>query len=85
MVLLKILSKIIRGNFFSLINFSFNLRSIKKVDLVKYVGTHYKAPRIVLAAAGGVNHDQLVHLGEEHFGKLKGDYQGEVPDLSPCR
>ena len=39
---------------------------------MKYVGTHYKAPRIVLAAAGGVNHNELVRLSEEHFGKLKG-------------
>jgi predicted Zn-dependent peptidase len=52
---------------------------------LKYVGTHYKAPRIVLAATGGVNHDQLVRLSEEHFGKLKPNHQGEVPDLSPCR
>ncbi len=40
---------------------------------------------MVLAAAGGVNHDQLVRLSEENFGKLKANYQGEVPDLSPCR
>jgi processing peptidase subunit beta len=63
----------------------FNLRSIKKADLLKYVGTHYRAPRIVLAAAGGVNHDQLIKLSEEHFGKLKAGYGGEVPDLVPCR
>ena len=61
------------------------LRSIKKADLINYVRTHYKAPRIVLAAAGGINHDQLVRLGEEHFGKLEAGYGGEVPDLSPCR
>lgn len=60
-------------------------RSIRKGDLLKYVQTNYKAPRIVLAAAGGVNHDQLIRLGEEHFGKLKGDYQGEALDLTPCR
>ncbi len=66
-------------------HFFLNLRSIKKADLLKYVGTHYKAPRMVLAAAGGVNHDQLVRLSEENFGKLKANYQGEVPDLSPCR
>ena len=58
-------------------------RSLKKADLLKYVGTHYKAPRMVLAAAGGVNHDQLVRLSEEHFGSLKSGYQGEVPDLLP--
>ncbi len=60
------------------------LRSIKKADLLKYVETHYKVPWMVLAGAGGINHDQLVHLSEEHFGKWKTDYQGEVPDLLPC-
>jgi hypothetical protein len=70
---------------FSFKFFCFILRAIKSVDLAKYVGTHYKAPRMVLAAAGGINHDQLVRLSEEHFGKLKAGYQGEVPDLLPCR
>lgn len=62
-----------------------NIQSINSNDLLKYVGTHYKAPRMVLAAAGGVNHDQLVRLSEEFFGKLKANYQGEVPDVLPCR
>ena len=62
-----------------------NIGSIQKADLLKYVQTHYKGPRMVLAAAGGVNHDQLVRLSEEHFGQLNGTYQGEVPDLTPCR
>ena len=62
-----------------------NIKAIQKTDLLKYVGTHYKAPRMVLAAAGGINHDQLVRLSEEHFGKLKSGYEGEVPDLLPCR
>ncbi len=70
--------------FFFFLNI-FLFRSIKKADLVKYVGTHYKAPRMVLVAAGGINHDQLVRLSEEHFGKLKAGYEGEVPDLLPCR
>ena len=48
-----------------------NIRTIQKGDLLKYVQTHYKGPRMVLAAAGGVNHDELVRLSEEHFGQLK--------------
>ena len=52
---------------------------------MEYVQTHYKAPRIVLAAAGGVNHDQLIRLSEEHFGKLKGNNEGNAIDLTPCR
>ncbi|UJR23987.1 hypothetical protein I4U23_026953 [Adineta vaga] len=69
----------------SVIGTTDNVKSLKRADLLKFAGTHYKAPRMVLAAAGGINHDQLVRLSEEHFGKLKAGYQGEVPDLVPCR
>ena len=60
-------------------------RSIRKGDLINYVRSHYRAPRVVLAAAGGVNHDELVRLGEEHFGKLESTSPSDVPDLTPCR
>lgn len=40
---------------------------------------------MVLAAAVGVNHDELVRLGEEYFGKLESNYQGDVLVLTPCR
>lgn len=32
-------------------------RSITRDDLVEYVNKHYSAPRIVLAAAGGMSKD----------------------------
>ena len=63
----------------------FILRSFKKNDLLEYIATHYKAPRMVLAAAGGVNHHHLVRLSEEHFGKLKGTSEGDRNNLLPCR
>ena len=50
-----------------------------------YISTHYKGPRVVLSAAGGVNHDELTSLADKHFGKLGTDYTGEVPELPPCR
>lgn len=62
-----------------------NIKSINAKDLRDYINTHYKAPRMVLAAAGGVNHDELVKLAEEHFGSLKADYDSEVPLVTPCR
>ena len=31
-----------------------NINRISRQDLVNYISTHYSAPRIVLAAAGGV-------------------------------
>jgi hypothetical protein len=60
-------------------------RRIKRNDLENYIKTHYKSPRIVLAAAGGVNHSELVKVAEKHFSGLKSTYEGEIPVLEPCR
>lgn len=40
---------------------------------------------MVLAAAGGVNHDELVKFAEKYFGGLKTGYDGQVPTVEPCR
>jgi hypothetical protein len=64
---------------------SFIFRRISKNDLADYVKTHYKSPRIVLAAAGGVNHNDLVKAAEKHFSGLKSAYEGVIPVLEPCR
>lgn len=61
-----------------------NVRRINQRQLLDYIQTHYVAPRIVMAAAGGVDHAQLVELAEKHFSKLKGDYNG-VPVQPKCR
>ena len=37
-----------------------NVKKISRNDLQEYIGKHYSAPRIVLAAAGGIDHDALV-------------------------
>lgn len=60
-------------------------RSISGQDLREYLDSHYKPSRIVIAGAGGVDHDALVKLTEEHFGKLDNKYPGEIPSLAPCR
>jgi processing peptidase subunit beta len=62
-----------------------NIKSITAKDLRDYINTHYKAPRIVLAAAGGVNHDELVKLAEQHFGALKSETNVDAQALKPCR
>lgn len=62
-----------------------NIKSITAKDLRDYINTHYKAPRMVLAAAGGVNHDELVKFAEQHFGSLKADTNTTAPELKPCR
>lgn len=61
------------------------IRSLQRQDLVDYVNTHYKGPRMVLAGAGGVNHGELASLAEKHFGSMSTSYQGEIPVLPPCR
>ncbi|RWS11172.1 mitochondrial-processing peptidase subunit beta-like protein [Dinothrombium tinctorium] len=63
-----------------------NIKSIKRADLVQYIKSHYKGPRIVVAAAGGVNHDELVKLTEKHLGNIGYKYEdSEIPTLEPCR
>ena len=47
-----------------------NIKSISADDIVKYIKTHYTAPRMVLAASGAVDHDQLVQLSGEYFGNV---------------
>lgn len=47
-----------------------NIANLTRKDIVDYVKQHYTAPRIVLAAAGGIEHDALVKLAEKHFGGL---------------
>jgi len=64
-----------------------NIKSIGRGHLVEYIQTHYKGPRMVVAGAGGVPHDQMVKLVNEHFGKIGVAYDStQIPDLPPpCR
>uniref|UniRef100_A0A6Q2YLX4 Mitochondrial-processing peptidase subunit beta n=1 Tax=Esox lucius TaxID=8010 RepID=A0A6Q2YLX4_ESOLU len=61
-----------------------NIKSINRGDLVEYITTHYKGPRIVLAAAGGVSHSELIDLAKYHFGNLPAKYKGEAPSFPLC-
>lgn len=57
-----------------------NVRNLTRNDLLDYTKTHYTADRFVIAAAGAVDHKQLVDLTEKHFGGLKagsGEYKPE--------
>ncbi|KAJ0041592.1 hypothetical protein NL108_012095 [Boleophthalmus pectinirostris] len=65
---------------------SSNARSLTRQDLVDYINSHYKAPRMVLAAAGGVSHEELVGLANSHLSGISFEYEGDAaPVLSPCR
>lgn len=62
-----------------------NIKTITRQDLKDYIDTHYKGHRIVLAAAGGVNHDELVKLAEQTFGKIGNNMNDDPAFLQPCR
>ncbi|XP_071450232.1 mitochondrial-processing peptidase subunit beta [Hetaerina americana] len=62
-----------------------NIKSITRDDLLAYINNHYKPPRIVLAGAGGVKHNELVKHAESLFSSLSVEYQGEIPIITPCR
>lgn len=47
-----------------------NVRRITRQNLLDYISTHYTANRMVLAAAGAVDHDELVKLAEAKFGAV---------------
>lgn len=47
-----------------------NIRTISRTDLQNYIRQNYTAPRMVLAAAGSVEHDALVRMAEGAFAAL---------------
>ena len=62
-----------------------NINKISRRDLKHYITTHYHPARIVLAGAGGVDHDELVKLGERHLGRLGREMSiDSFPDLEPA-
>ncbi|XP_022659024.1 mitochondrial-processing peptidase subunit beta-like [Varroa jacobsoni] len=62
-----------------------NIKSLQRQDLKDYIDTHYKGSRIVLAGAGGVDHDELVKIAEQTFGKVSNSMDSQCPTLAPCR
>lgn len=59
-----------------------NIKSISQKDLRDYITTNYTAPRIVLAAAGGVEHDAVVEIASKYFGHLPAEHNAQ--DMSPA-
>lgn len=55
-----------------------NIKSIDRADLLDYIGRHYQPHQIYLAAAGGVDHAELVKLAEKHFGDMQTTNVSEV-------
>lgn len=46
------------------------VKAFGREDLSTFVGQHYGPERMVLAAAGGVDHDEIVKLAEQMFGHM---------------
>ncbi|KAM7535718.1 hypothetical protein Aperf_G00000102873 [Anoplocephala perfoliata] len=62
-----------------------NVKSLQPHDLRSFIKMNYLAPRMVLTAAGGVDHTELKELGEQYFGDISGSIDGRSPALEPCR
>ncbi|XXG46754.1 hypothetical protein AAC387_Pa02g1517 [Persea americana] len=50
-----------------------NIKTITKAHLQNYISTHYTAPRMVIAAAGAVKHEDIVEQVKKLFTKLSTD------------
>jgi predicted Zn-dependent peptidase len=47
-----------------------SIRAHTADDLRRFLGAHYCGPRIVIAAAGNLDHAEVVRRAEEHLGRL---------------
>lgn len=48
-----------------------HIQTISRDQLENFVKEHYVGPRIVVAGAGAIEHDQLVELANQHFGGIQ--------------
>lgn len=53
-----------------------NIKSMTSADLKSYIEQHYKPHRMVLVAAGDVDHDEMVSLASKNFGAMQADPSG---------
>ena len=63
-----------------------HIETISRQDIKDYVATHYTAPRMVIAGAGAVEHEQLAGLAQKLFGKVPSTpSNGIAPVMEPAR
>ncbi len=55
------------------------IQAMPRVNLARFMATNYHAPRMVLVAAGGVTHEAILALAEEHLADLGGDGGQSMP------
>ncbi len=51
----------------SILSTEARVSSHSRDDLIRYMDTHYRTPRIVLSAAGNIDHAKFVSLAERYF------------------
>jgi len=63
-----------------------NILRISSEDIREYVRTHYTADRMVIAAAGAVDHDEIVKYAEQLFSSVPGGQRtgDKIPILEPA-
>lgn len=62
------------------------VQALTKAHLSQFVKEHYKAPRMVLSVAGGVDHSEVVDLAKKHLSDVSLSYEdGPIPVRLPCR
>ena len=66
----------------SLLGTAETLASFGPDSLRKYLGTHYRGPNMIVAAAGAVDHDAIVRDAEKRFATFPG---APAPKASPAR
>ena len=58
------------------------IRALGRSDLGSFIGTYYRPDRMILSAAGAVDHDRIMALAEGLFGDMDG---GFLPAEEPAR
>jgi len=54
-------------------------------DLEKFVNNFYKSSRMILCAAGGIEHDKLVDLANKHLGDVSNQFGTTIPTITTPR
>jgi len=57
------------------------VRAFSRADLAGFVAEHYRPERMILAAAGAVDHDEIMRLAEAAFGGLE---RGRAEQVEPA-
>ena len=46
------------------------VKNFSRANLIDFIAQHYHPERMILSAAGGIDHDEIIRLAEASFGTL---------------